>query len=99
MIIDRVRFMTHLLGNATLEKSAGSNDPVTPAGAVPRLNVTAPVKLVRVIVTVSKPVPPSIILSAAGASDSAYSAGAALTVMVSGVDRLPGLPVPFTVRL
>ena len=47
---------------------AGSNDPVTPAGALPRLNVTAPVKFVRVIVTVSKPVPPSIILSAPGAS-------------------------------
>src|SRR2546428_5930825 len=31
--------------------AAGSNDPVTPVGALPRLNVTAAVKLVRVMVT------------------------------------------------
>ena len=33
----------------------GSKDPVTPVGALPRLNVTAAVKLVRAIVTVVAP--------------------------------------------
>ena len=51
--------------------AAGLNDPVTPAGALPRLSVTAPVKLVRVIVTVEVPVAPWPIVSAAGASDNA----------------------------
>ena len=45
------------------------NDPVTPAGAVPRLRVTGPVKLVRVIVTAELPVAPCPIVSAAGESD------------------------------
>src|SRR5438132_7715843 len=36
--------------------AAGSNAPVSPVGAPPRLSVTAPVKLVRVIVTVVVPV-------------------------------------------
>ena len=31
--------------------AAGLNEPVTPAGAAPRLSVTAPVKLLRVRVT------------------------------------------------
>ena len=48
----------------------GSNDPVTPAGALPRLSVTAPVKFVRVIVTVVGPVAPCAIVSVAGESDS-----------------------------
>ena len=51
--------------------AAGSNDPVTPAGALPRLNVTAPVKLVRVILTFAVPVMPWTTVSAAGVSDNA----------------------------
>src|SRR5437660_6041222 len=78
--------------------AAGLNDPVTPVGAPPRLKVTAPAKLVRVMVTVELPVAPCPIVSAAGESDRVYS-GAALTVRVSGVERLPGVPVPSTVRL
>src|SRR5437660_12668422 len=58
---------------------AGSNDPVTPAGALPRLSVTAPVKFVRVIVTVVVPVAPRSIASAAGGESGSESAGAALT--------------------
>jgi len=50
--------------------AAGSNDPVTPVGALPRLNVTAAVKLVRVMVTVVMPVAPWPIVSAVGASES-----------------------------
>ena len=50
--------------------AAGSNAPVSPVGAPPRLSVTAPVKLVRVIVTVVVPVAPWAIVSAAGASES-----------------------------
>ena len=50
--------------------AAGLNDPVTPAGALPRLSVTAPVKFVRVMVTVDVPVAPWTIVSAAGSSDS-----------------------------
>ena len=38
--------------------ATGSNDPVTPVGVLPRLNVTAAVKFVRVIVTVAFPVAP-----------------------------------------
>ena len=49
--------------------AAGSNAPVTPVGALPRLKVTAPVKLVRAMVTVVVPVVPWMIVSAAGASD------------------------------
>ena len=49
--------------------AAGLNAPVTPVGAPPKLNVTAPVKLVRVMVTVELPVAPWTIVSAAGASD------------------------------
>src|SRR5437867_2350466 len=37
-------------------------------------------------------------VKAAGAGDNAY-AGGALTVRLSGVERLPGLPLPATVRL
>ena len=48
----------------------GSKDPVTPVGALPRLNVTAAVKLVRAIVTVVVPLAPWTIVSAAGESDS-----------------------------
>ena len=50
--------------------AAGLNEPVTPAGALPRLKVTAPVKFVRVIVTVVLPVAPCPIVSAVGESDS-----------------------------
>ena len=50
--------------------AAGLNDPVTPVGALPRLKVTAPVTLVRVIVRVVVPVAPWAIVSAAGASES-----------------------------
>src|SRR5437899_10908524 len=50
------------------------------------------------MVTVELPVAPCPIVSAAGESDRVYS-GAALTVRVSGVERLPGVPVPSTVRL
>ena len=51
--------------------AAGLNAPVTPVGALPRLRVTAPVKLVRVMVTVEVPVAPCVMVSAAGESDSA----------------------------
>ena len=51
--------------------AVGLNDPVTPAGALPRLNVTAPVKFVRVTVTVVGAFAPGAIVSAAGESDSA----------------------------
>jgi len=51
--------------------AAGLNDPVTPDGAPPKLNVTAPVKFVRVTVTVVVPVMPWTMVSAAGESDSA----------------------------
>jgi hypothetical protein len=50
--------------------AAGLNDPVTPAGALPKLKVTAPVKLVRVMVTVALPLAPCPIVSAAGVSES-----------------------------
>src|SRR5437660_9176032 len=50
--------------------AAGLNDPVTPAGALPKLNATAPVKLVRVMVTVVGAFAPRAIVNAAGASDS-----------------------------
>ena len=50
--------------------AAGLNDPVTPVGALPKLSVTAPVKFVRVMVTVVLPVAPWPIVSAAGVSDS-----------------------------
>ena len=50
--------------------AAGLNDPVTPLGALPKLNVTAPVKFVRVIVTVAVPVAPCSTVSSAGVSDS-----------------------------
>ena len=49
--------------------AAGLNEPVTPAGAPPRLNVTAPVKLVRVRVTLVVPLPPGTIVSADGERD------------------------------
>ena len=48
----------------------GLNEPVTPAGAPVRLNVTAPVKLVRVRRTVVVPLPPGAIESADGVRDS-----------------------------
>ena len=51
--------------------AVGLNDPVTPDGALPKLNVTAPVKFVRVMVTVVVPVMPWTMVSAAGESDSA----------------------------
>ena len=50
--------------------AAGLNDPLIPAGALPRLSVTAPVKFVRVIVTVDVPVPPCSTVSSVGVSDS-----------------------------
>src|SRR5213592_3090622 len=50
--------------------AAGLNDPVTPAGALPRLNVTAPVKFVRVMVTVVGALAPWAIVSVAGARES-----------------------------
>jgi len=49
--------------------AAGLNDPVTPVGALPRLKVTASVKLVRVMVTVVVPFAPWAIVSAVGATD------------------------------
>ena len=78
--------------------AAGSNEPVTPAGALPKLNVTPPPKFVRVMVTVVVPLAPCPIVSAADDSDSVY-AGAALTVSVSGVERSPMVPLPSTVKL
>ena len=50
--------------------AAGLKDPVTPAGALPKLNVTAPVKFVRVRVTVVFPVKPWTMVSADGERDS-----------------------------
>ena len=50
--------------------AAGVNAPVTPVGPPVRLKVTAPVKLVRVMVTVALPFSPFTIVSADGASDS-----------------------------
>ena len=50
--------------------AAGLNDPVTPLDALPKLNVTAPVKFVRVIVTVAVPIAPCSTVSSAGVSDS-----------------------------
>ena len=44
----------------------GSNDPVTPAGALPKLSVTGPLKFVRVMMTVVTP----FLVSAADVSDS-----------------------------
>ena len=38
--------------------AVGLNAPVTPVGALPRLRVTAAVKLVRLIVTVVLPLAP-----------------------------------------
>ena len=49
--------------------AVGLNDPATPVGAPPKLKVTAPVKFVRVMVTVVLPVAPCTIVSAAGESD------------------------------
>src|SRR5947208_5015111 len=49
--------------------AAGANEPVIPAEAPPRLNVTASVKLVRVRLTVVVPVAPGRIVSADGERD------------------------------
>ena len=51
--------------------AAGTNAAVTPEGNPPTASVTAPVKFVRVIVTVEVPFAPSWIVSAAADSDSA----------------------------
>ena len=48
----------------------GLNDLTTPTGAPPRLSVTAPVKLVRLISTVVLPVVPWTIVRVAGVGDS-----------------------------
>src|SRR6266566_6619501 len=50
--------------------AAGLNEPVIPEGAPLRLKVTAPVKLVRVRLTVVVPVAPGRIVSADGERDS-----------------------------
>ncbi len=57
---------------------------MTPVGAPLRLRGTAPLKFVRVMVTVALPVAPWTIVSAAGVSDSVYSAAG----------PVPSLPQP-----
>jgi len=47
----------------------GLNDLMVPTGASPRLNVTAPVKLVRPMATVVLPLSPRTIVNVAGVSD------------------------------
>ena len=47
----------------------GLNGLMVPTGAPPRLNVTAPVKLVRLMATVVLPLSPRTMVSVAGVSD------------------------------
>ena len=60
--------------------AAGANEPLIPAEAPPRLSVTAPVKLVRVRLTVVVPLAPGRIVRADGDRDSPSATSAVLSL-------------------